>query len=231
MCIRDRQYIVHDFFDECYELHIKKLLICIAASLALANPDIHFGFGEMTFYADGQSYGSDKFLSSGMQEEAYEKHKDLMTSQLTFSQAFAWIKQRVDAGNEKDRAFIAFSALTYLLNREDHESLLYSIVGLESIFSPNSHGVSFTLQRRLNCVFPTITQQQIKDMYKKRSDFVHGNVTVSLYHDYSDAINGHIPFDESALLASALLFETIRRMIANNATQIAFSEQISYQYN
>lgn len=130
----------------------------------------------------------------------------------------------------KQRTPVAFSALTYVLNREDHESLLYSVIGLESIYSPNNHGISYTLQKRINYIFPSVTKEQIKTIYSKRSDFVHGKEKINLYKDYTDMINGIFPYDDVSILATALLIETIRKLIANDATKIIFREQVSHQF-
>ena len=86
------------------------------------------------------------------------------------------------------------------------------------------------MQKRINNVFPSITKEQIKDIYKKRSDFVHGETKINVHKDYSDIINGVSQFDDAPLLAVALLIESIRLLIANNAKSILFNEHISHKF-
>ena len=81
------------------------------------------------------------------------------------------------------------------------------------------------LYQRIAYIFPTITQEQIKSMYASRSDFVHGKISIPIYKDY-----GYFDFDDVSILACALLLETMRKLAANNATQILFDVYRSYRF-
>ena len=53
---------------------------------------------------------------------------------------------------------------------------------------------------------------------------------MNLYKDYSDIMNGDLQFDDAAILACALLMETMRMLVKNNATTLSFNEQLSHQF-
>lgn len=227
---RLKQHIVSDMLDDFYEENFKKILIAIIMISLLVNPSIEPGLGICSLFIDGQKYKSERLINSLDHAEVFKNYQNIITTNLTFNQAVTWIKKYTNLHENKVRSPVAFSALTYVLNREPHESLLYSVIGLESIYSPDNHGISNTLQKHINHIFPSITKEQIKSIYRKRSDFVHGKEKINLYKDNSDIMNGIFPYDDVAFLATALLFETIRKLIANDATKIIFHEQISYQF-
>lgn len=227
---RLKKLIVSDMLDDFYEENFKKFLMAIIMIFLFASPCIAPELGVCELFIDGNKYKSERFINSPNRAEALEKHQPIITTKLTVNQVVSWIKKHTNLHENKVKCPVAFSALSYVLNREDHESLLYSVIGLESIYSPDNHGISNALQKRINHIFPLITKEQIKNIYKKRSDFVHGKEKIHLYNDYTDMMNGIFPYDNVSFLATALLFETIRKLIANDATKIIFHEQISYQF-
>lgn len=147
-----------------------------------------------------------------------------------YDKAFLWIKNYTKLQETNKKPPIPFTMLTYLFNRESHESLLYSVIGLENLYFSKNGGIAYTLQKRINYLFPSITKDQIKNIYSQRSDFVHGKVEMMMFKDYNDEINDILQFDDAAILACALLLETLRMLAVNNASKISFNEQLSHKF-
>ncbi len=227
---RLKKLIESDRLDDFYEEKIKKLILCLIMTCVLTDPSVEIGCGSVNLFIDDKKYSSEMLLVSPMHTDAFDKYQSIMASTLSFEQTFSWIKQYTNLYKETEKPPVAFTALTYVLNREEHESLLYSVIGLESIYTPGNKGISYALQRRVNHIFPSITKEQIKDIYTKRSKFVHGEIKMNIYSDDTDILNGVSQFDEEPILAAALLIESIRILIANNSTRIAFDETITHNF-
>lgn len=225
-----KKLIESDPLDEFYEEKIKKFILCIIMTCVLTDPSIEIGCGKTDLLIDGEKYCSKMFIDSPMHTDAFGEFHSLMTTSLSFEQTFSWIKKYTNLQEEIQKPPVAFTALTYVLNREEHESLLYSVIGLESIYTPGIKGISYALQRRINHIFPSVTKEQVKDLYSKRSKFVHGELKMNIYEDYTDILNGVFQFDKEPMLAVALLIESIRILIANNSSKIVFDEQITHQF-
>ncbi len=216
--------------DEFYEEKIKKFLICIIMACVIAEPGLYLGCGGVNLWIDEQKYLSDTFLKSPLHTEAFSRHQEIMLTSLDYSKAFLWIKNYTKLQEDSQTPPVPFTMLTYLFNRDSHESLLYSVIGLENLYSAKNGGIAYTLQNRINYLFPSITKEQIKSIYSQRSDFVHGKIKISMCEDYSDTINGFLQFDDAAILACALLLETMRMLAANEASKITFNEQLSHKF-
>lgn len=219
-----------DPLDDFYEEKIKKFLICLVMAIVLFSPGIHLGGGRVVLWIDGQEYKKEEFLTSPLHTEAFAKYNQIMKTKLDFANTFSWIKSYTGLQEDREKPPVPFTMLTYLFNRDVHESLLYSVIGLENLFLAKDTGISYKLQNRINYLFPSITKEQIRSIYKQRSDFVHGKVRMNLCKDYSDMMNGDFQFDDAAILACALLMETIRLLVHNNATRLSFSEQLSHKF-
>ena len=223
-----KKNIKYEYLDVFYAEKIKKFLIAIVMSILLFKPDIEMNIGRINFFIDNEHYNTEMFFLSQMQNDVFDGYYQIITTKLRFEKIFSWIKKNTDLYDDKHKPHIAFTALTCAFNKEAHESLLYSVIGLESIYSTNDKGISYILQNRINYIFPNITKEQIKHIYKMRSDFVHGKIGINLCPDYSDLSD--FKFDDVSFLATALLLETIRRLIENNAETIKFNETITYNF-
>lgn len=225
-----KKMIVSDRFEEYYEENIKKFMFSIIIASVLSDPSIELNSGKINLYVDDAFYRSEMFISSPLHTEAFDKYGFIIKTKITFNDTIDWIKKYTNLYQSKQKPPVIFMSLTYVLNREDHESLLYSILGLESIYVPKEKGVSYSLQKRINYLFPEITKEQIKKMYDKRSDFVHGKEKMDIYKDYRELIKGNFSYEDVAILATALLIETNRMLIAKNAVKISFEEKLSHSF-
>jgi hypothetical protein len=225
-----KKMITSDLLDDFYEEKVKKFLLCIMMAIVLSEPGIRLGSGYVVLYIDEQKYRKETLLESPIHTDAFKEYGKIMQTKLNFLDTFNWIKSYTKLQEDGQKPPIPFTMLTYLFNRDSHESLLYSVIGLENLFSKNDKGISYTLQNRINYLFPSITIEQIKYIYQQRSNFVHGKIKMNLYNDYSYTSNEDFQFDDAAILACALLMETIRLLVKNNATKISFSEQLSHKF-
>ena len=221
---RAKKLVKNDFLDEFYDDYIKKFIICIIMASIFAAPNISLGFTVHTLI-DGNKYATGSFIENPLHTEAFHQYASLMMTDLNYVQAFSWLKQYTKLQEYCPEPPVPFTILTYLFNRDSHESLLYSVIGLENLYSAKSKNIAEKLYQRIAYIFPTITQEQIKSMYASRSDFVHGKISIPIYKDY-----GYFDFDDVSILACALLLETMRKLAANNATQILFDVYRSYRF-
>lgn len=119
----------------------------------------------------------------------------------------------------------AWAALSYAINRDGYESLLYSIMGLEAVYTKDDKMIKQQLKDSIPKVIGYISEEEINELYKLRSEFVHGDIAYPMCgkddHDYS----------KNALVqkAAVVLLETIRLLVQNNATKIrVINGHISY---
>ena len=225
-----RAHIEHDRLDDFYIEKVKKCVLAIIMTYVLAYPDIELFFARAAVLFNEKSYHKDDYITYTIHSEGYRNHRDIVTTTLSFNQTMDWIKRNTSLFENVQKSPVAFSALTYILNREIYESLLYSIIGLESIFSPNSKGISYALQKRIHHIFPTVPKEKIKELYQARSKFVHGELKVGNYQLVEETIDDYLEMRDTAILATAILLESIRMLIAQNATSIQFTESITHHF-
>lgn len=160
-----------------------------------------------------------------------KEYKLIKKESISYKEALMWIKNHTSLCGNRNKSPSAFSALTYVFNRQYHEGLIYSIIGLESIYSPGKSGISYTLQKRINKIFPMISKDEIKKMYALRSKFVHGELAISNCDLLVETLDDYEQFSGTSFMAMSLLFETVRMLIANDADSINFTEIISYDFS
>lgn len=112
----------------------------------------------------------------------------------------------------------AWTSLSYALNRDGYESLLYSIMGLEAVYTQGDKHIKFQLRNSIPKIINFVSETDINNLYKLRSEFVHGDISYPLYgvddHDYSK--------NKFVQISTIALLETIRLLVKNNATKIHY---------
>lgn len=216
--------------DEFYENEMKKLIFALVMAILLVNPHFITPCGVAFMYINDEQYITERFFKVDNHHCAVLKYNELFETELCLNQTFEWVKRHTNLLHTTERSPVIFGALTYILNRECHESLIYSIIALESVYTPNSKGISNTLQKRITTVFPAITKEQIKQIYAKRSKYVHGEIKIGLFPFYDEVMEDDHDFYDSATLATAMLIETLRILIANNSVSFVFYENITFDY-
>lgn len=217
-------------FRDYYDTEIKRLAFALVMAILLVNPHKITACGVADVYVNDELYTTECFFKVSNHHSAALAHAELLKTELSLNQTFEWIKHHTNLLHNAVASPVIFGALTYILNRECHESLIYSIIALESIYSPNSKGISYTLQKRITTVFPTVTKEQIKQIYAQRSKYVHGETKIGLFPFYEEIMENDDEFYESATLATAILLESLRLLIANNSTSFVFRECITIDF-
>lgn len=226
-----KRYIKDDRLDEFYAEKIKRFVLAIFMSIAITYPEIDINSAISIVSFDGKSYRKERYFSCyPIQNDAAKKYGELIDSKISFDDCFNWIKKYTSLADESKKTPVVFSALSYVFNREMHEILIYSIIALENIYAPNDKGISYTLQKNMTTVFPCITKEMIKNLYKMRSKFVHGEISMGNYQSIKEIFDCTRDYEEPSKLAIALLIATIRKLIENDATSIKFRETISFEY-
>jgi len=114
----------------------------------------------------------------------------------------------------------------------DKECLIFSVLGLESIFAPKSHGTRDQLKNNIKMLFPNydLVESDVNDFYSMRSAFLHGKLNFRNYYldcsDFSDYDKYEITAQKAACLAVA----TIQKLVINNAKSIKFLNKSDYIY-
>ncbi|MBQ2678904.1 MAG: hypothetical protein IJF98_01775 [Firmicutes bacterium] len=228
-----KNFIKYDYLEDFYCDYLYDFLICVVMSFMITAPFINMACIPIELSFDNIIYIKKLFITYPRQNEAYFCYKDIFVTKLTFDKVFLWIKTNTDLLDLDKKSPVAFSALSYIFYRNDYESLLYSIIGLESIFSAKGKSISKILQKRIQFLFPFVTSDQIDKMYKLRSRYVHGNIQIVNCNRLNDFCNdGYECYEDRdiPILATALLIESIRKMIYNDATKICFDVYESYRY-
>lgn len=110
----------------------------------------------------------------------------------------------------------AWAALSYTINRNGLESLFYSIMGLEAVYTNGNKGIKKQLRETVPRVINYITENDINELYKLRSEFVHGDIAYPVYGS-----NEHFYYESDIIIKAAIvLLETVRLLVQNNATKI-----------
>lgn len=218
-----------DYFDSFYEEYIAKLNLALVMAFVFTQPHMHVWNTEV--YINEIYYSSENYVKEIIPIGTLKEYKTIKKVDVSYKKALMWIKNHTSLCGNRDKSPSAFSALTYVFNRQYHEGLIYSIVGLESIYSPGKSGISYTLQKRINKIFPMISKDEIKKMYSLRSKFVHGELAISNCDLTVETLDDYERFSGTSFMAMSLLFETVRMLIANDADSINFTETISYDFS
>lgn len=216
---------------EFYAFDLNKILKAIVMAIVISNPDVNIHCAKFQTLVDGNLFRDELQMVYALQNEAYSEHQPLFSTSLSLQETFDWIKANSSLCVETENPVVAISTLSYVLNRDIHESLIYSIIGLESLHVPEDKGVTNLLAKRLACVFPNVSMQSIKEMYRMRSKFVHGEMKMDVFSIIrKEFTEQEKEVDTVALLAIALLIESMRRLVKHNAKRFSYTEQISFSY-
>jgi hypothetical protein len=107
---------------------------------------------------------------------------------------------------------------------------VYAHLALESLYlKPNEKNIAFRLRKRIHVLFPKIEENDLKEIYGKRSGFVHGKTFFSLFDSYLLFDEEEVGLFEDVNLLLLILIESIRILIDKDATKFLFSEEITYK--
>ena len=217
--------------DELASDEIKDIVIGFVMAIILADPSINMYCIAISIYFDDMLIRKEILLKFSIHNQCVDMYPDLFRNPVALEQAWNWIKKNTSLYGKRDRSPMAFSALTYILARDYHEAILYSMIGLESIYSSkHEKGITEKLKKRIPLVLPGIDSQQIKNLYKIRSDVVHGNIQLGICLSMPEAIENDDEYENNGILAAALLFASVRKLIEKDSTAISFKEITEYSY-
>lgn len=187
--------------------------------------------GQFQIMFDNKAFREENYFEFYYLDRLSERRNIALPSrQLDLLQCYSWIKEHTSLCQKKERSPIYFTILTYLFNRDNFESMMYAIIALENLYcEKGGKGVSYLLQQRIKSVFPSIDDVTIKKIYKIRSRFVHGEQEFSIYDSYVEFDDDDKETIELICIAELVLIETIRLLIANNASRLRFIETSSYE--
>ena len=200
-------------------------------AIILTMPWIDINTAHFTIYLNHKEFKNKSYITYPIHEEAYEQWPSLFKTNLNIIQTWNWLNLNYIHDTDNSNCPAA-SILSYLLNREYHEIMLYSVIGLEVLYGDkkDNRGVSFKLQNRIHSVFPDISPKQIKDIYKNRSVFTHGDFRITSHDLYWDSLNGNFKYITEAIQAFAIFLESIRMLIANNSVKMVFHEKTQVDF-
>lgn len=222
-------------YDEWEEFHfyeLRRLYVSLTLAIAISHPEFSIACAPMWFYIDGKLFNKDLCFAYPIQNDAYRSHPEIFTSTVTLQKTFDWLVAKTDSFHSKNKPMNAISALSYILNRDIRETLIYSSIGLESLFVPEARNERQRLKQRIQLVFPLIpTEDIINRMYTLRSKFVHGEYSMGVYPLMTPmADDEEQEVEQVAQFSIAILIESMRLLIARDATHMKFTETTTYTF-
>lgn len=217
-----------ELLDDFYYEVLSKISLAFVMAVLLTCPQFHVGHTEI--WIKGKKYNSENYLTEILPADTFGEYRRLVKTELSFEETFYWIRNHTSLLGNTRKTPVMFSTLTYIFNRNFHESLIYSTIGLESIYSPGKAGISSALQKRITTFFPSVEKEQIRNIYNLRSKFVHGEMIIGNYNMIDEIVENEIAIEKETLLAIVLLLETVRMLISQKAEKIDFKESVSYSF-
>lgn len=223
---------VYDEWDEFHFYELRRLYMSLSLAIAISHPELSIACAPIWFYIEGKLFNKDLCFTHPMQNDAYRSHPEIFASTLSLQKTFDWLVAKTDSFHSKEKPISSISALSYILNRDIRETLVYSSIGLEGIYVPEARNERQRLKQRIQLVFPQIaTEDIINRMYTLRSKFVHGEYSMGVYplmDPMPDAEEQEV--EQVAQFSIAILIESIRLLIAHDATSMKFSEITTYAF-
>ena len=232
-CVKDSSCGESEFYflDDLYREDIQPPAIGCILALVLTDPRININGCKVSFLFNEKEFTSKLYFTYAIQNMAAERYGEIIKVELSFLQCWDWIKRNTSLCGSVEKSPTYISALSYLLCRELHECVVYSIIGLESIYVPrDKQAGAHLLRKRISSVFSDIQPKRIKDLYSARSKIVHGEVQLGISFADNEVLSDGDEYEDLALFSSALLIESIRLLIFNNARQLTFRETTEVQY-
>lgn len=231
--LKPRESFKHDCLDENFQAQLEIFCLSMVQAIILTDPSLDINTAHFKIFLDQLLFKEKKHIEYyPMHEEAYDRWKLLFSTYLDIEQVWNWLLKNGTKLTTKPIC-PTVSLLYYLLNRDYHEVLLYSVIGLEALYGDKDrrNSKSITLQNRIHAVFPSVTRNQIRKLYDVRSSISHGDGDISSAIAWLDLINSNKEYEEKAVLSSAILIESIRILVAKNATEFVFKEELSVAYD
>ena len=223
----------HDCLDEDFEAQLEIFCLSIVYAIILVDSSIDLGTARFSILLNQkQAFKDKRYIDNHIYEEIYDETQIVPRVSLEIAQTWDWLVKNGIRFATKPTCPVV-SLLYYLFNREYHEVLLYSVIGLEALYVDNNRRASksLMLQNRINHVFPSVTKEQIKQIYNVRSSISHGSGDISSSIVWLDLINSNKEYEELAILSSSILIESIRMLVANDATSFVFKEDVNITYS
>lgn len=217
--------------DELISEDVKDIAIGFVMAMILGDPSIDAAGICVTIYIDEVALYRKILLQYNMHNQAVWEYPSLFTEQVSLQQSWEWINKNTSIYGKYDKSPMYFSALTYMLARDYHEAVLYGVIGLENIYATkNEKGILERLKKRIPLVLPAVEIQQIKDLYRIRSDVVHGKMQLGICFSWREIYETDDVYEKQGVFATALLLASIRKLIVQNATTINFTEKVEHSY-
>ena len=227
-----RKYFKHDCLDEDFQTQLEIFCLSMVQAIILTDPSLDINTGHFKIYIDQMPFKEKKHIEYyPMHEISYDEWRLIFRTSLEITKVWDWLLRNGIKFSSKPKC-PTVSLLYYLLNRDYHEILLYSVIGLEALYGDRNrrNPKSPILQNRINAVFPSVAKRQVKKLYDVRSSISHGVGDISSAIAWLDIINNNKEYEELAILSSALLIESIRMLVANDATSFVFKEEVNVSY-
>ena len=217
-------FTYYDDFDQYFKRELQGLLnqIALAGIIAFAGRS-HTNYFGIQYEERGQWF--ERGYSAYDAETPFEDDESWShqgRKYLNMSDVWQWIEQaRHQYRWENQTTSIPITALSYVMNRMPTEQLIYSVIGLESIYvSKNHKNKQERLKLLLPQVCPGITEDDIGKFYSLRSDYVHGDLPFPVcdrapYYNYASKYT-----EPSSIKAAVALIMSIRALVEHDAFRI-----------
>ena len=211
----------------------EKSIVDLIIALNIASPGVIRTLNGL-IALDGNKYKFFKGINNNLWE-ATQQARNIgwpTISSLNFLDVWEWILSVPGFinGFGKGKTGRALAAFSYLFSSNDNffERMIWSIIGLESLYGESSMSIRKQLLDKTEVVIGSRTKNKknIGKMYDLRSRYLHGDVDFPSRHFIFDAMSEYEQFlfdiSNAELTFSAVLVATLQEMIKRNIYELTF---------
>lgn len=222
----DHGILFYTSFDDFYNRELSKLLqrISLACKVSLGfkfNCDVF----RVVYSENGKWFERYYIASRAELDSPYQMLRlddEIPFDPIKMSVVWKWSKEWYYNKSDKyNHSLRAWSAFSHAVNKDYMDSLLYTFIGLESVYTFKSGFTKVQLKTSIPIVIDYISADEIETLYGLRSDFAHGNITLPMYGERDFA--AHVNYLLIQKLSRAFL-DTIRLLVVHDGTKIKVKE-------
>ncbi len=153
---------------------------------------------------------------------------------LPLKQTLAWLRRipGFEDGFPTGNLGRAVAALSHVLGYNNSESegpsLMWAMIGLESLYTRGREGLSEQLREKVKVLLgsPDLDAKRFKGLYVYRSKFIHGGLDIPLHYTPYDGLDAYqesiLDTYHAQLTATAILIATLQKMVVDDRSDLDF---------
>lgn len=156
------------------------------------------------------------------------RHIGPVLQTIPLQQSWDWFLQRTNffEGTSKHAVDRALNALSFTVNANNHEELLYTLIGLEALYNNNEVNIN-SIMKQIYIKTKILLQdgkdykKSLKFMYEVRSSFIHGSLNFRNKHTFDyDNEEFNEKFYKALMTSLSVLIASIQKLILADSNGI-----------